>query len=258
MKRLGCVLLLALTAGLTASSAQAADQTLRLLYSNRAPYLHRADDAASPVGALAKMTEGILARTGIRYEWLGPLTRPHVWDELLGHQPACSPNMLRTAGRAALYKFSIVMTEVPPDWGVLTLPGADRVKAHSSFLKLLQDEQRSGGFIKGAVISKEINEFMAENATNARLVRGSAADLINMLLSRKIDYMVVPVDDLDFLRNSLGSVSGGEFDVTKFADLRQDDGGRFVCSQAVSDEMIERINAAIASYWDDRKAKAVK
>lgn len=219
--------------------------TLMFLYPEMAPSIAPDSLPGSVKGKLAERIQIIAGKAGIALRWDGPLPRNRIVAELERDGPVCTPNVLKTAERTRLFKFTRPILPAP-DWVVVVRAGGlDRLPA-ASFTDLI----RAPGLImsaqQGSSYSADIDHMIEEEAAHIRFLRGEMVDVLHALAKGYADYTITTVDELQ-LAESTGGYTTQDFDTRRYPDLVEVGAGHIMCSRGVSDEIIAALDRAIGS-----------
>ncbi|HYC05646.1 MAG TPA: transporter substrate-binding domain-containing protein [Azospirillaceae bacterium] len=236
---------LALAACLAAAGAQpsaAADTaTLTILYQEMAPFIEKAP-TGEVTGPVAERVAAVAAQAGVRLDWVGSIPRSRIIAEMEAGRPACLPNARKTPDREKLFKFSQPLFEAP-DYRVVLKK--ERAQRYETLNDLLNDPELILGALLGVSLGPEIDAIIKDRGTNVLVTRGSMVDLVRLLHAGRIDYIIL--DELDY------RIAAGQEGVPRaatvsrtFPDLPTTEPGRIMCARTVPDEVMSRLDRAIA------------
>lgn len=221
------------------SPAGAAERTpLVIMYPDMAPFIEAGDKPGEAKGELVDWLTRLAEKADIQLVWKGPIPRARIMVELEAGAEACHPNAKMTPERKGKFKFSLPVLP-PPKWRVL-VRNDSRVMRHSTVSGLLSDETLVMGFLLGSSFGPTIDAQIEKARSNVMYVRGSPSDLVMLLRARRIDYLMADITALEEI-----SLETDDFHLLELPDLPEGEAGRVMCSLAVDDSIIDRLNAAI-------------
>jgi ABC-type amino acid transport substrate-binding protein len=218
-----------------------AEPEFTIYYHERAPYSTKQPDG-SVRGVLADITDEIMKTAGIAFRWRDLPSARQIEVIKRNDAPACAIGWFKRPDREAFAKFTAPIYHDPPtvvvaradDGRFAGTPTIDTLFHDKSLLLLIKT-----GYSYGA----EIDAKMASEAPNLRRDPSDNRAMVVMLSRKRVDYMIMAEEEAKVLLADpelgkgiaiyhLGSAPPGE--------LRY-----LMCSRAVPDALIARINQAI-------------
>lgn len=223
---------------------------LLFIYPDMKPFIVDDDGRSDPTGPLADFLRALTREAGIDVRWRGPVPRARIIQELQRDGAvACTPNVLATQERIELgFRFSFPITPSPA-WSVVARLDAAWPGRHGSFAELRAADGLSMGRLQGASHGASVDAIVGDGAgKNDLAIRGTPADLLRLLASGRVDYVLLDKAEVATLAATNGLVSD-QFRVIPFADLAtaaSEGGGRIMCSPTFPEDIMARLNAAIS------------
>ncbi len=228
---------------LTASNAA---EPLKVFYIERPPYYYTENLHAR--GILVDRTRRVLAKAGIDAVFV-PMPPKRILHILkINSEKACSIGWFKTKERKGFARFSLPIYENRPlvllarkDTAAQISPhgrpvGLKRVFLHKSLVM-----GRVAGFSYGGYVDRIMKQhagFRFERAPNQK-------DLIRMLASGRISYLLVAPEEVDTLLEQT-NLPRVKFDVIHLSDIPRGNKRYLIFDKSVDQKTIDRINRAIA------------
>lgn len=225
------------------SGALATELPIRLLYEERPPFVMRTTDggveglAGTPAGAAFR-------KAGIAFVWEPTSMSRQVKMLRDGEANECVVGWHKTSERESFAKFTLPVYKDGPIVGVAR---ADYVFAPGNTLasglatpglRVLVRDKYSYGERIDAMFQRVKPTLIASNQPNLQLVE--------LIKAGRADLMLASQDEANLLIRHAPS-SQKELTLVRFADIAQGVERYIVCSRKVPDEVINKLNKAIAA-----------
>ncbi|WP_162306110.1 transporter substrate-binding domain-containing protein [Oleisolibacter albus] len=221
----------------------AAPVDMTVMFPDMEPFLMAGEQPGTATGPVADRIGQLARDAEIHITWTGPKPRSRILAEMAAGHPVCYPNIRLTPDRQAQYKFTDPLF-LPPRWMVLARRQLE-IGRYASLEALLADPSPIMGRLLGASMGAELDAMLMAASAASLPVRGSPSDLLTLLAAGRIDYMIVDADALDIVARRAG-IEVASFDLVSFPDLPSPEPGRIMCARSVPDEIILRLNRALA------------
>lgn len=235
-----------LVCGLMAPGLVLAHDIINLHYHERPPYFTQ---------LLSKDVHGVVAtpakrafdKAQIDFKWQE--TPPKRQLQLIRYNSGkdCLVGWFKNAERARFGKFTLPIYQDDP---TIALARADNpaIRPKRTLKKLLTTSDltvlRKDGYSYGQYIDKHLTLYHPDSLTTA----GNNASILKMLYKRRGDYFFVAREEADFLIARMGYPRNAFKQIT-FSDMPAGEKRYILCSKQVDDQIIERLNQAIASLY---------
>lgn len=241
---------LVLVAGLTFNSVafqdsadepDPASQVLELLHEEYPPYIYTSDGKV--VGTEAALVIEILGRAGFRVKWRMTNYRRLVREIQLSGKPLCAP------GYSQSHQESYgVAASKPFAWFAGTAlairkTDIDLFSKHTSIFDVMNDQQLRGAFLMGARY-QGVDENVRAGKVDRHILIGSTDVELGLLVARgRVHFALINPDQTNYLiENNEPASNLMVFQPTDMAGPRQ---VGFICSEATTEDILDRINASI-------------
>lgn len=227
---------------LCAAPLAAAEDAVTLLYNERPPYIVRQPDG-SAAGLTATIAANAFKAAGIPVRWREvPSNRQIVLiQENLGND--CAIGWFKNAEREKFAKFTMPLYRdmptvllanrdfaVPPRATLRTLLARDDVRV------LVKDRYSYGRYI---------DDLLAALKPHLVITSNENTGMVAMIKARRADFMFVAEEEANYLVSQAGA-QPGDFKLVRTSDMPQGELRHLMCSKRVGDDVLARINAAIA------------
>jgi uncharacterized protein (TIGR02285 family) len=233
---------LLLLVGFATGAANAAEPLV--LHYIQSPPLHYADSRGVLTGLAAKPAIAALAAAGIPYQVRQTLAKNQMALLKANEQPACMLSWLQTPERERIGKFTEVIYEDKRPFA-LTWAGNPAMHNEEDLKDTLTDQRLRVMVRKGVSYGTQIDRALIRYKTQAISTTASAAQLLEMLRQRRIDYFFISEEEAEEAIKTSGTPAGS-YQRIYFSDLYKGYERRLWCSKAVPDDVFKRLNAAIA------------
>lgn len=237
---------LALAIWLSTAAAVSAEP-LTFSYFDRPPYYYTSE-SGDPGGFLFERTRNILQEAGGELNFIA--STPYRILYVLRHAtvPHCSIGWFKTAERELFAKFS---EPIYRNQALLLLTSKTlqhKFPARTKLRDIFSDQQltiaRMGEFTYG----RFVDDLLGELTPKSVFFTGNQSALLQAVADQRADYMLVAPEEIEMLARSVG-LPIEELVTIKLADIPVGNLRYLMCSQAVSDETITQLNAAINKLY---------
>jgi polar amino acid transport system substrate-binding protein len=217
-------------------------EPIDVVITSRPPY-YVVDGNGVVSGIVASPAIEVFKMAGLDIQWEAASFKRQLKIIEDNKKQICGIGWFKTPEREKFAKFTEYIYQNKP---FIALIRSDNhaVAAHRSLRSLMNDQAlKMGGklgFSYGATVDGLIDELAPKSVTTDQTNVGMA----RMLIGKRFDYMISSPEEAAHL---IGSFSTGseEFTMLKFLDLPSESKRYILCSQSVSDGVIERLNTAI-------------
>ena len=234
---------LALLLGLASLSTAAAETRLRMLFRDKPPYSYI--EKGEPKGFLYERTRKILDLAGIRasYEMLPPKRLFAEIEANLG--PVCSFGWYRISSREAFARFTRPIHQDRPHLVLARRPVVERLRAAGTLAAIVGDRSLSLAAADGVSYGPELDAMIASFAGRVERMLTAPLQVAQNVATGRADLMFIDHDDYDYLRAGVRDFPNDSLQALNFPDMPPGLRRHILCSRQVSDELMERMDAAI-------------
>jgi polar amino acid transport system substrate-binding protein len=218
-----------------------AEAPIRLLYQERPPYQILNGQAVE--GLTASPAAAAFGKAGIAFVWQ-PASMSRQMTMLKEAQTAdCVCGLLKTGERLAFAKYTQPIHRDSPMVGLaradfIFAPGDSLAQALATpGLRVLVRDKYSYGEHVDNLFERLRPETIRSNQPNWKLV--------GLISAGRADLMLAGREEAELLRQTASNA--GSLRLVRFADITRGEERHIVCSRKVSDDVIERLNKAIAA-----------
>ncbi|WDP92235.1 MAG: transporter substrate-binding domain-containing protein [Desulfobacter sp.] len=227
---------------LTMSGVHASAGEIVIAYIERPPFYYT--ENSSVKGILSDLTNEIFKTAGI----------PHSWQSLPPNRilsmfqytdcAVCSPGWFFKADRLSFANFTLAIYQNTP-LSVLVLKQAkSRFDKYESLTALFSDRSMTMGTVATYRYSGYIDQQIIRYHPRQIKVSSSAAQLIAMILKKRIDYIIIAPMEAESLINEAG-LKQSLFDLLAFPDIPPGNKRYLMCNKSVDKATIDALNTAI-------------
>ena len=224
-------------------AAAAGAETMTISYFERPPYYYTAKNGR-PEGFLLNKVVGIMEQAEVEARLLSLTPNQILYVVRHAVSPHCSIGWFKNSQREEFAKFSRPIYQDKPVLLLIRKSGQERIGkdhtlaaifANSSLIFARNIHYSYGDYIDGLLREKEPESYLTVKG-QASLIQAIAAD------DRKY-ILVAPEEAATLIRRA--SYRQEDFALVPLADVPVGNKRYLMCSQSVSDELLERINQAI-------------
>ncbi len=219
----------------------AAADTIELYYFERPPYMATRPGSDEPVGLTATPAAQAFRAAGIGVRWV-PLPSARQLVTLADSKvPACAVGWFRTAEREQQFKFTRAIYRDRP---TVALARTDFTPPAPTLAQALREPGLTvlvkAGFSYGA----QVDTLLAQLGPGRVVTSADSLAMVQMVAAQRASVMFAAEEEAAYLvEQALGSP--GALKIVHFSDLPPGERRHILCSKAVPDALIERLNKAI-------------
>jgi len=224
------------------STSRALGDVLTISYLNRPPYYYEEDHKAS--GFLIELQKKILQDAGIEAEFK---VRPPKRIMLEIKNPKnhyCSVGWFKKPDRERFAKFTLPIYQNEPVVVLTTKQNKHLFSRHTSLKEVFLDNTLTFGGMESFSYGATIDQMIRDLSPRRYKAFYEQQQLIVMLLRQRISYMLIAPEEIETLIRS-AKLSPSHFTSIQMSDIPLGNKRYLMCSQGVSDELINKINRSI-------------
>ena len=228
-----------------------AQERVDLHFYVRPPYMVKSGEAQVS-GLTADPAQAAFDKAGVPFRWQQtPAMRQLVMIER-GSGPDCGVGWYKTSEREKFGKFTAPLYRDKPSVGIAR---ADFHAPSKTLAGIVADPATRVVMKVGLSYGQDVVGTMAHAKAQVLTVATEQANLARMVASGRADFMFSTQEEADILRKYVDR--GGEsLKVLTFPDLHAGATRHILCSRKVSDETIDKLNAALAELATPANARA--
>lgn len=219
-------------------------EPITILYAERAPYY-----VVQPDGTMGGLVNGQVQRAlndaGIENTWVAIPWNRQLLMIRQNDQAVCSPGWFKNPDREAFAKFSQPVYRDRPQVVVVRQSDVGGY-THGDLANLLSDNDRVVGVKSGFSYGNYVDGLIAETTSPIEETTQSIEGMVQMLLRGRFDYFLSAPEEYDVLADTMRD-DPEMIDYLEMPDIPAGNNRYLICSQRVSDDAIDRFDAAIAS-----------
>jgi polar amino acid transport system substrate-binding protein len=234
-----------------ASANAAADEVLKLGFAIRPGMAELVDGV--PTGTYLPVAADIVRTAHLQVQWQD-LPQSRLIAEVRANIPDyCAVGIYETAERAAYAKFSHGFFLDKP-MQIITLKSKEaQIREHANFAALAADTRLKVGLVDGYSYGTRLDHIISA-MPNADRMSGTTVQDMAKLLAGRFDYILGPGEEA---QRDASVIAPAKHDIVSiaFPDLAPGEMRHFMCSTAVSDATLARLNTAIHALHLDAEPK---
>lgn len=235
--------ILAATSALTACAALAGPP-LTLGYVTRPGLAELVD--GKPAGTYLPLAVAAAEKAGFDVT-LQSVAQPRLMAQVSSGQPNyCAVGIFVTPERQAFSKFSLPFYRTPRFVVVTTRAKEPALREHRTFGALLADPALKNGVLEGYSYGNTLDPLIARMRGNVDRFVGTFDQGFGKILAGRFDYMISFRDEVESWLARSGT-SRDAISMLDFPDLLDGVPRHFMCSRAVDDATLDRLNAGITA-----------
>ncbi len=197
-----------------------------------------------PKGTYLPMAASVAREAGLHVVWES-LPQPRLIEQVRTNQPDyCAVGVYRTPERNAFAKFTRPFFQDKPLVVVALKSREADIRKHASFAALTADANLKIGLLDGFSYGPKLDGVLAKMNGNVDRISGTSMQNLSKLVMGRFDYTVGIADETP--RGIDGNtVAAKDLAVIEFPDMAPGAARHFMCSVAVDDAIIRRLDAAI-------------
>ncbi|TFW17464.1 hypothetical protein [Duganella callida] len=219
----------------------AAQEIIHAMYSERPPYMAAQPDG-SPAGLTGTPAANAFRHAGVAVEWLRLPTNRQLLRLKDPHALNCAIGWFNVPERTA---YSKLTRPIYRDHGWVALSNArfaaraytslDELMRHPEVRLLVKDNYSYGGL--DPLIQRWRPTIAVSTGSTLKMVQSVGAGLV--------DLMFITEDESQYILRHQAGEYGANLRVLRFKDMPHGSERHILCSKAVPDEVIDRLNKAI-------------
>lgn len=228
--------------------ATASEPPLLITLVERPPYYFEDNGVAK--GYLLDIARTILQDAGIsaRFE-IRPAKRGLI-EIQEGSRPACGLGWIRDQERERFAKFTLPVFRHLPMIALTTPAQAERLRRFPTLRAASEDSTLRLAVIDGLSYGPYLDALLRRMGDHLQRVTLTGVGVMRLVVSGRVDYTLVDQEEMALLFRD-GELDPKRFAVVSFHDIPPGHERAFMCSRSVSDDIVLRINAAIATRFPE-------
>ncbi|MES2261013.1 MAG: transporter substrate-binding domain-containing protein [Pseudomonadota bacterium] len=199
-----------------------------------------------PVGTYFPIAIAAAEKAGLDIT-LQAVTQPRLMAQIESNQPNyCAIGVFRTPAREASSKFSLPFYRTPRFTVIADRHKEAAMRQHKTLITLFHDPQLKMGQIAAYSFGNYIDPLVAAMRGNIEQFVGTFDQGFAKILAGRFDYIITFPEEFDSWATRSG-LEAGRMVRIDYADMPDGIFRHFMCSRAVDDELLNRLNAGIAA-----------
>jgi len=231
---------LAAAAAAQAPPATAGSDTIDLYYFERPPYVMKAPASGEVIGLTAAPAAQAFKAAGIGFRWVQLPTVRQLVTLKDSAVPACAVGWFRNAERERQFKFSRAIYRDRP---TVALARTD-FSASASLAETLRQPGVAVLVKDGFSYGPLIDGLIAQSPAQRVVTSAESLAMARMVGAHRAHFMLAAEEEAAYLTEPSAGAGAG-LKLIRFADLPPGERRHILCSKAVPDEVIERLDKAI-------------
>jgi len=230
-----------LAGGMVASTAQA--EVLRIIYADRAPYyLTNADGTVA--GLVSGKVDQALKQAGIEADWEYQSSKRQIGFVKSGKGNICTPGWFKKPEREIFAKFSDPVYRDKPQ--IIVVRDKDKSRfTHKTLDELMSDPTFKMGAKLGYSYGAFVDGLLKTHNPRTITTSQDNVGMVKMLNRNRFDYFISTPEEAQAVQTEL-KISKGVITILPLSDFPQGNFRYLMCSKAVSEDIIQRFNKALA------------
>lgn len=235
-RALASVLALALPLGASA-------QSLLMAFRDKPPYSFMDNGVAK--GFLLERTRRVLSAAGVEAQFREMPPKRLFFEIEKNEQAICSFGWYKIPEREKFARFSVPLHQDKPHV-VLVGPGSGgAVRKHGTLKELMADPALVMAVADGVSYGPELDQLILKFAGKVDLSLQSPLHVAKKVAARRADFMFIDQEDYGYLTESSADFRNDGLVRIDYSDMPAGLKRYILCSQRVSDDTMQKINAAI-------------
>ena len=227
--------------GLIAVGTSRAAEPLALYFFDRPPYVAQRPGSDDVSGLTATPAAQAFKAAGIPFRWVEMPTVRQLVTLKDSPQPACAVGWFKNPDRELHFKFSKPIYRDRPTVG---LAHADYRATNATLADTLRQPGLQVLVKDGFSYGPLIDNLLAQSKVERVVTSTESVAMVHMVAAQRAHFMFAAEEEAAYLVEQAG-VPAQQLRVQHFADLPPGERRYILCSKAVPDETIERLNKAI-------------
>lgn len=221
--------------------AAPATETIELYYFERPPYVMKAPGSGEVIGLTAVPAAQAFKAAGVAFRWVQLPTVRQLVTLKNSAAPACAVGWFRNAEREQQFKFT---RPIYRDRPTVALARADFLLGAPTLAETLRQPGLTVLVKDGFSYGPQIDGLIAQSRAERVVTSAETLAMARMVAAHRAHFMLAAEEEAAYLiEPSTGAGTG--LKIVHFADLPPGERRHILCSKAVPDEVIERLNKAI-------------
>jgi len=252
LTRIAFLIISAVTALAGQTYTAHADDSILVLYNDRAPYM-----VTGPGGDISGLTADpakfAFTKSGIPHHFESAPTKRQMEAIEASEAKVCIIGWFKNPEREKIGKFTDALYK---DKATVAIAKADNTKIDSGKTvdAVLSDKNLTvlvkEGFSYGAFIDDKIKQLSPKREDTLLENVG----MLKMILAGRADYMFIAPEEAEVLMKS-ADFKAGDFKLVTFTNMPEGGNRYLLCSRLVPDADIQKLNAALKEYRDSHPQK---
>lgn len=238
-----------LALGLIATGMAQADDLITLHFYERPPYMMK--DGNGATGITASAAEAVFSKADIAFKWqITPAKRQLILLKEDGGQD-CGLGWYKTLEREKFGKFTAPISRDHPTVALLR---SGYTPPSQSLAAIVVDPKVRILMKEGLTYGQDVIRIMSHPnvKANVQKVTGEQTQLARMIAGARADFMFSPQEESRMLVTSK-ETGPYSLKVFTFSDVNVGETRHILCSKKVSDEVISKLNTALAAMTNPVK-----
>lgn len=223
------------------SPIHADDAPLQIVFEEYEPFFHQEDDGTAS-GLYGSLATEVFSHAGIDIRWqrvsFNRLIRMLQQDQ----RPACAVGYGHEEERSKFARVSELFVKGAPIVLIARPAVAPRLRDHGSLKRVITDPTVKGAFV-ALPESRSLFDDAPDQLARHLLVNVEDAQLFDMVATGRADFAMLNRDTAQFLNKA----RGGVLEIVTLDDLTKTTDRFIMCSRAVPEQVMDRINEGIAA-----------
>lgn len=243
LRRVTAVAFGLLLTGFAGNSAaqQVEEPPLQIVFEEYQPFFHQEEDGTVS-GLYGTPAAEVFNHAGIDFQWQRVSFNRLIRMLQQDRRPACAVGYGHVEERSKYARISDMFVKGSPIVLVARPDVAPRLREHGTLKMIVADPTVKGAFVSTPE-SRSLFDHVPEALERNLLVNVEDAQLFDMVGTGRADYALLNRDTANFLN----AERGGDLEIVMLDDLTKTTDRYIMCSRAVSEHIMDRINAGIAA-----------
>jgi polar amino acid transport system substrate-binding protein len=220
-----------------------AEDRINLHFYVRPPYMESVGET-EVTGLTAEPAQAAFEKAGVPFRWRQTPARRQLMLIEAGNGLDCGVGWYKTPDREKFGKFTAPLYRDKPP--VVIARAQFRPKG-KTLAGVVADTATSVVMKAGLSYGPDVLAIMAGAKAQVQLVTTEQMALVRMVAADRADFMFSPQEEAHILTSAVDS-AGKSLKVLTFSDLHEGATRHILCSKKVSDETIEKLNAALTKF----------
>lgn len=221
----------------------ASAQSLLMVFRDKPPYSFMDNGVAK--GFLLERTRRVLSAAGIKAQFREMPPKRLFFEIERNEQAICSLGWYKIPEREKFARFSVPLHQDKPHV-VLVGPGSvGAVRKHGTLKELMADPALVMAVADGVSYGPELDQVILKFAGKVDLSLQSPLHVVKKVAARRADFMFIDQEDYNYLTESSADFRSEGLVRIDYSDMPAGLKRYILCSQRVSDDTMQKINAAI-------------